>query len=92
MFCCCLTPNEISRAHHVYVVLQQPALLLGRNDTNANSLLTVNLFCRMQKMFDILQEQTEMIKEISRRNEERSQREKDEVPKESGMRSLFGFP
>lgn len=45
-------------------------------------------------MFDILQEQTEMIKEISRRNEERSQREKDEVPKESGagMMSLFGFP
>jgi len=49
---------------------------------------------RMQKMFDILQEQTEMIKEIGRRNEERSQREKDEVPKESGagMMSLFGFP
>ena len=68
--------------------------LKGAQINSTNATLTVNLFCRMQKMFDILQEQTEMITEISRRNEERSQREKDEVPKESGvgMKSLFGFP
>lgn len=68
--------------------------VVGAQINGTNTTLTVNLFCRMQKMFDILQEQTEMIKEISRRNEERSQREKDEVPKESGagMMSLFGFP
>lgn len=46
----------------------------------------------MQKMFDILKEQTEMIKEISRRKREENQMEKDEAPKESSMRSLFGFP
>jgi len=46
----------------------------------------------MQKMFDLLKEQTEMIKEISRRKKQRNQREKDEVPKESSMKSLFGFP
>jgi len=46
----------------------------------------------MQKMFDVLKEQTDMIKEISRRKQEQNQREKDEVPKESSMRSLFGFP
>ena len=43
-------------------------------------------------MFDILKEQTEMIKELSRRKQERNQREKDEAPKESSMKSLFGFP
>jgi len=47
---------------------------------------------KMQKMFDVLKEQTAMIKEISRRKQEQNQREKDEVPKESSMRSLFGFP
>ena len=57
-----------------------------------NTLLIVNLFCRMQKMFDVLKEQTEMIKEISRRKQEQNEREKDEAPKESSMRSLFGFP
>ena len=43
-------------------------------------------------MFDVLKEQTEMIKEISRREHEQNEREKDEAPKESSMRSLFGFP
>lgn len=47
---------------------------------------------KMQKMFDVLKEQTEMIKEITRRKQEQDQREKDEAPKESSMRSLFGFP
>ena len=70
------------------------ALVVGTqiNGNKGIRLLIVNLFCRMQKMFDVLKEQTEMIKEISRRKQEQNEREKDEAPKESSMRSLFGFP
>ncbi|XP_078355397.1 uncharacterized protein LOC144640038 [Oculina patagonica] len=45
---------------------------------------------RMQKMFDILKEQSELLKEISRRKQESNQKKKEEA-KESSKMGLFGF-